>query len=158
MRSVRTVCRKYPLALLLLSVVACDKPSHENIEKWRGTMKGPEKLLATLQEAGLDPDLRAHAAQVLVARDASDPNHSDPSLDQMVLVGHSMGGLVARMQITESWDIPWRHFASQPIESIRAPPQERARLRRLFFFEPSASVTRVVLIGTPPRFDQFEGS
>jgi pimeloyl-ACP methyl ester carboxylesterase len=84
-----------------------------------------------------------------LARDASDPNHSDPSLDQIVLVGHSMGGLVARMQITESWDIPWRHFASQPIESISAPPQERERLRRLFFFEPSASVTRVVLIGTP---------
>jgi hypothetical protein len=60
-----------------------------------------------------------------------------------------MGGLVARMQITESWDIPWRHFASQPIESIRAPPEERERLRRLFFFEPSRSVTRVVLIGTP---------
>jgi hypothetical protein len=62
-----------------------------------------------------------------------------------------MGGLVARMQITESWDIPWRHFASQPIESIRAQPQERKRLRRLFFFEPSPSITRVVLIGTPHR-------
>jgi pimeloyl-ACP methyl ester carboxylesterase len=86
-----------------------------------------------------------------LARNSSDPNHSDGSLDQMVLVGHSMGGLIARMQITESWDIPWRHFASQPIEAIRAPPQERERLRRLFFFEPSASVNRVVLIGTPHR-------
>jgi pimeloyl-ACP methyl ester carboxylesterase len=86
-----------------------------------------------------------------LARNSSDPSHADASLDQMVLVGHSMGGLVARMQITESWDIPWRHFASQPIESIRAPPQERERLRRLFFFEPSPSVTRVVLIGTPHR-------
>jgi pimeloyl-ACP methyl ester carboxylesterase len=84
-----------------------------------------------------------------MARDSSDPAHSDRSLDQMVLVGHSMGGLVAKMQVAESWDIPWRHFASRPIESIRAPPQEREKLRRLFFFEPSPSITRVVLIGTP---------
>jgi hypothetical protein len=84
-----------------------------------------------------------------LARDSSDPGHSDRSLDQMVLIGHSMGGLMAKTQITESWDIPWRHFASQPIESIRAPPQEREKLRRLFFFEPSRSVMRVVLIGTP---------
>jgi pimeloyl-ACP methyl ester carboxylesterase len=97
-------------------------------------------------------DSAANLRELLqLARDSSDPHHADPSLDQMVLVGHSMGGLVARMQITESWDIPWRHFASQPIESIRAPPQERERLRRLFFFEPSPSVTRVVLIGTPHR-------
>jgi pimeloyl-ACP methyl ester carboxylesterase len=86
-----------------------------------------------------------------LARDSSDPAHSDRSLDQMVLVGHSMGGLMAKTQITESWDIPWRHFASQPIESIRAPPQEREKLRRLFFFGPSRSITRVVLIGTPHR-------
>jgi triacylglycerol esterase/lipase EstA (alpha/beta hydrolase family) len=84
-----------------------------------------------------------------LARDASDPVHSDPALDRMVLVGHSMGGLVAKTQITESSDILWRQFATQPIESIRAPPQERENLRRLFFFEPSESITRVVLIGTP---------
>jgi pimeloyl-ACP methyl ester carboxylesterase len=92
-----------------------------------------------------------------LARDSSDPQHSDRSLDQMVLIGHSMGGLVARMQIAESCDIPWRHFASQPIDSIRAPPQERERLRRLFFFEPSQSITRVVLIGTPHHGSSWSG-
>ena len=35
-----------------------------------------------------------------LARDTFDPEHTDPALDAMVLVGHSLGGLVSEMQIT----------------------------------------------------------
>jgi hypothetical protein len=53
-------------------VMACEKPSHENVEKWRATVKGPSKLADALKDSSLDADLRAHAAQALVSLDKSD--------------------------------------------------------------------------------------
>ncbi len=72
-------------------------------------------------------------------------------MDQMVLVGHSMGGLVARLQVTYSYDVLWRGAARQPLEAVRADPATRERLERDFFFDPSPSVSRVVFVGTPHR-------
>ena len=60
--------------------------------------------------------------QLLAARDQSDPKHDDPALARMVLIGHSMGGLVAKLQATYSYDILWRHVARQPLAAVRAPP------------------------------------
>jgi pimeloyl-ACP methyl ester carboxylesterase len=91
----------------------------------------------------------AFRAQLVHARNEFDPAHSDPALDQMVLIGHSLGGLVAKMQVTTSYDLLWRQMASQPFAAVRAPPQARTRLARDFFFNPVPSVTRVVFIGTP---------
>jgi pimeloyl-ACP methyl ester carboxylesterase len=89
--------------------------------------------------------------QLQWARATIDPNQQDPSLDNIVMVGHSMGGLIAKLQVTHSYDIVWRHAASQPLQAVRAPEFARRRLQRMFFFEPSPSITRVVSIGTPFR-------
>ncbi|MBI2824467.1 MAG: alpha/beta fold hydrolase [Planctomycetia bacterium] len=86
-----------------------------------------------------------------LVRESSDPTHSDRALDRMVLVGHSMGGLVSKMQVAHSYDILWRQVARAPIESVRAGPIQIERLRRMLFFEPEPSITRVVFIGTPHR-------
>lgn len=86
-----------------------------------------------------------------LAREQFDPLHEDEALDDMVLVGHSLGGLVSKMQITTSYDILWRHVALQPFDALRAPPLLEARLADNFFFVPVPSVSRVVFIGTPHR-------
>ena len=46
--------------------MGCEKPTHENIEKWAATKKGPGKLKSAFLDDGLDPDLSAHAAAVLI--------------------------------------------------------------------------------------------
>jgi pimeloyl-ACP methyl ester carboxylesterase len=89
--------------------------------------------------------------KLLVARETFDPAHQDAALDRMVLVGHSMGGLVAELQVTYSSDILWRRAAKGPLESVRTSPAMRERLQRSFFFDPSPSVGRVVFIATPHR-------
>jgi len=89
--------------------------------------------------------------QLALARATYDPGHTDPALDQTVLIGHSLGGLVAKMQMTTSYDILWRHVAEQPFDALKAPPAVEQRLARSFFFDPSPMVSRVVFIGTPHR-------
>ncbi len=89
--------------------------------------------------------------QLLLAREKFDPAHQDDSMARMVLIGHSMGGLVARLQVTYSYDILWRHAARQPLEAVLTTPEMRSRLERDFFFDPSPLVSRVVFIGTPHR-------
>jgi hypothetical protein len=87
--------------------------------------------------------------ELQLARDTFDPQHSDPAMDSMVLVGHSLGGLVSKMQVTRSYDLLWREVAFQPFDAVRASPQMQARLAQGFFFEPVPSVKRVIFIGTP---------
>jgi hypothetical protein len=72
-------------------------------------------------------------------------------MDEMVLVGHSLGGLVSKMQVTTSYDLLWREIAYQPFDAVRAPPEVRLKLTRGLFFQPVPMVTRVVYIGTPHR-------
>jgi hypothetical protein len=59
-------------AILVLALWACDKPSHEKIDTWRNTEKGPAKLEAALRDSALPMDLRAHAAEALVGLGAID--------------------------------------------------------------------------------------
>ncbi|HEX5063200.1 MAG TPA: hypothetical protein VFV99_27680 [Kofleriaceae bacterium] len=58
--------RLVPIALVAWFAVGCEKPTHENIEKWAATQKGPAKLKAAFLNDGLDADLSAHAAAVMV--------------------------------------------------------------------------------------------
>lgn len=48
------------------SAVGCEKVSHENIDKWGHTEKGPGKLLSALESNEHSAGLRAHAAQILI--------------------------------------------------------------------------------------------
>jgi len=88
-------------------------------------------------------------ANLRLVRATFDPNNADPALDQMVLVGHSLGGLVSKMQVTSSYEILWRAAAVQPFDALQAPPELEEQLARGFFFDPVCSVKRVVFIGTP---------
>ena len=78
-----------------------------------------------------------------------DPDGADPALSQMVLIGHSMGGLVAKLQITSSEDQLWQSFANKSMECLQLNEEMRTQLQELFYFEPSPHIRRVVYIGTP---------
>jgi pimeloyl-ACP methyl ester carboxylesterase len=94
--------------------------------------------------------LRRDLAKV---RSVLDPRHEEPALDQTVLIGHSMGGLISRLQTVQSGDAFWRLVSSEPLAQIKAEPDVRQKLQETFFFEPSPSIRRVVTISTP-----FHGS
>lgn len=88
-------------------------------------------------------------------RKAVDPNRERPALDQMVLVGHSMGGLISKMQAIDSGDEFWKTVSEKPFSELDAEDKIRKGLARTFYFQPNSSVRRVVTIGTPHRGSEF---
>ena len=95
-------------------------------------------------------------------RNAFDPTRQDSMMDQMVLVGHSMGGLVSRLQTIESGDDFWKIVsyqeagtAQEALSKMRGPDAERNELVSTLFFKPNKSIRRVVTIGTPHRGSDF---
>ena len=67
----------------------------------------------------------------------------------MVIVGHSQGGLLARLAVVASGDAFWRHVSERPFDEVELAPDSRALLQRSLFFEPLPFVRRVIFIATP---------
>jgi pimeloyl-ACP methyl ester carboxylesterase len=78
-----------------------------------------------------------------------DPQRRDPALDQLVLVGHSMGGLVAHLQTVNGGDDFWRLVSDEPLVQVKAEDKVKEQLQDTFYFQPRMDVKRVVFLGTP---------
>ncbi|WP_235935386.1 esterase/lipase family protein [Candidatus Laterigemmans baculatus] len=94
-------------------------------------------------------------ADLVKARQVFDPRAEHATVDQMVLVGHSMGGLVSRMQSIDSGDEFWRIVSDQPIDQLRGEPEDVQKLVSTLKFRPNNSVARVITIATPHRGSDF---
>ena len=69
------------------------------------------------------PASAAHLRQALDdLREVVDPGRADSALDRMVVVGHSMGGLIAKMMVLDSGDALWNLVATR---AVRGPEGER---------------------------------
>jgi pimeloyl-ACP methyl ester carboxylesterase len=78
-----------------------------------------------------------------------DPAGTNALLRQMVIIGHSQGGLLTKLTAVSTGDAIWRAISDQPLEDISMPEDQRALLRRLLFLEPLPFVRRVIFISTP---------
>ncbi|MEO1497944.1 MAG: alpha/beta fold hydrolase [Planctomycetota bacterium] len=84
-------------------------------------------------------------------RRSFDPARSALPLDQTVLVGHSMGGLLSRMQAVDSGNDFWSVVANDEFSGLVADEVTRREMSQMFYFRPNKSVRRVVTIGSPHR-------
>lgn len=80
-----------------------------------------------------------------------DPEGTDPALRNMVVVGHSLGGLVSRMLIQTSGNQVWDSFFTKPPGGVIMTPESREWARGIFFFEPEPTIRRVVFVAAPHR-------
>src|SRR5262249_54643807 len=87
--------------------------------------------------------------ELLRIRAELDPHHRDQALDHMVLVGHSMGGLVSKLLTADSSSDFWRLVSNQSFDSLKVTADTRGELQQMFFFEPLPYVERVVFVATP---------
>jgi pimeloyl-ACP methyl ester carboxylesterase len=80
-----------------------------------------------------------------------DPKGKDPALNQMVLIGHSQGGLLAKMMVIEPGDQFWKNISDKSPDELDIPKKDRDLLKKALFFDPLPFVKNVVFVATPHR-------
>jgi pimeloyl-ACP methyl ester carboxylesterase len=84
-----------------------------------------------------------------------DAHKECPSLRHMVLIGHSMGGLVSKMQTLYSDDRFWGIVSEKTLDELKAPDDIKQKVRSAVYFEPNPAVQRLITIATPHRGSNF---
>jgi len=93
---------------------------------------------------------------LLLAERTFDPDRSDPAFERMVLLGHSMGGLLAHAMAVDSGNRLWELSSERPFDDgILGPPEVKAELKHYLFFDALPFVRRVVFLATPHRGSEY---
>lgn len=122
----------------MVNALLGDPDLSENYQFWLARYSTAQPVLVNRQQL-------AHALEEFRGKAAQ---RSGP-LPPAVLVGHSMGGVIARMLVTDSGLSLWNAaFTTYP---GHFPPDSRdgAQARALFLFDPIADVDEVVFIAAP---------
>jgi triacylglycerol esterase/lipase EstA (alpha/beta hydrolase family) len=80
-----------------------------------------------------------------------DPNDNDFATHHLVVVGHSMGGLMTHTLVSSSGDRLWKSLFVVPPEQLRGNPESIGLLQRSMFFRRNPRVVRAVFVSTPHR-------
>jgi len=78
-----------------------------------------------------------------------DPFGKDPALQNMIVMGHSQGGLLTKLTAIDSGTKFWDHISDKPFEQVKLGPESREFLQQSAFFTHLPFVRRVVFISTP---------
>ena len=76
---------------------------------------------------------------------------ADPALGRITLIGHSQGGLLAKMLVIDPGDRLWAGLSDRPLSSLTLSNTSRQLLRDTLFPKPLPEVQRVIFIATPQR-------
>jgi pimeloyl-ACP methyl ester carboxylesterase len=135
-----------------------------------GTASSPGRWVEMINELGEDQRLRSHyefwlffyktgnpilysAMQLRQALrhavDALDPSGTDAALRRMVLIGHSQGGLLAKLMAVDSGDAFWRNVSDVPPSELGLDPETAELVDSAFFFQALPEVRSVIFIATP---------
>jgi pimeloyl-ACP methyl ester carboxylesterase len=122
---------------------------HENYQFWFYSYPTAQPFWVSAQQ--FRKDLQA-------IRNEVDVLHESPAMDQMVLVGHSMGGLVSLLQTVESGDRFWNIVSDRSVDSLEGAPGVVDTVRDTFYFRANPSVKKVITIATPFQGSDFANS
>jgi pimeloyl-ACP methyl ester carboxylesterase len=87
----------------------------------------------------------------------ADPDGRDPCVQDMVVMGHSQGGLLTKLTTIDSGDRFWSNISDRDFESTTLPESTKDTLRQTLFLEPLPFVRRVVFLATPHRGSYLAG-
>jgi pimeloyl-ACP methyl ester carboxylesterase len=88
-----------------------------------------------------------------------DPEGRDPAIQQMVVIGHSQGGLLTKLTATETGDkLLQTVLKTNRLGELKLSPAQQAILRQYACPEALPFVKRVVFISTPHRGSYAAGS
>ena len=89
---------------------------------------------------------------LLLRRELEAFDRTFPYHRPVVLVGHSMGGIISRLMITDSGgDRLWRYFFGKPPAETKLSRETKLLVQEGLIFKPRSDVARVIFISTPHR-------
>ncbi len=127
-------------------------------EMWNTLMGDPELrekyqfwfyLYDSAKPVGQSAAHLRESIQAIVAK--MDPGGKDPMLRQMVVIGHSQGGLLTKLTATHTGDALILAATGKTLAGLKLSADEEKLVRRVAVFEPLPEVKRVVFISTPHR-------
>lgn len=77
------------------------------------------------------------------------PSGTNPKFNQMVLLGHSMGGLLSHAMTVDSGNLWWQINSDLPFDEMVGDRAVLDELRSYMFFKPLPFARRVVFLATP---------
>ncbi len=87
-----------------------------------------------------------------------DPEGKNPLLNQTVLVGHSMGGLLVRLQICDSGVVLWNAVFAESPQDTDLEPQDLEAMESILVFDSLPFVTRTIFFSVPHRGTKQAGN
>jgi pimeloyl-ACP methyl ester carboxylesterase len=124
----------------LVNELRGDPVLDERIQIWMFSYPTGNPIL--LSAARLRDALAATVAEL-------DPAGTDPALREMVLIGHSQGGLIAKLQAVSPGAAFYDDWLDRPFSEAKLLPETRALVADAAFFRASPFVRRIVYIATP---------
>jgi pimeloyl-ACP methyl ester carboxylesterase len=86
-----------------------------------------------------------------------DPTGHAIASHHVVVVAHSMGGLLAHTLASDSGNALWDAFADRPFNSLTLPADEKELISRYFFFQHQSCIDRVIFLAVPHRGSYLAG-
>jgi pimeloyl-ACP methyl ester carboxylesterase len=94
---------------------------------------------------------------LVAAVERADPGGSDPCVRDMIVAGHSQGGLLTKLTAVDSGDAFWANVTSKPFEDIELRPKDKELLRETMFVKPLPFVHTVIFLATPQQGSYLAG-
>jgi pimeloyl-ACP methyl ester carboxylesterase len=80
-----------------------------------------------------------------------DPEDMHPEDDHVIVCGHSMGGILARLLVTDSGEALWQAAFTKPADQLDLPAEDRKLIRSCLKFEAQPYIKRVIFYSAPLR-------
>jgi pimeloyl-ACP methyl ester carboxylesterase len=80
-----------------------------------------------------------------------DPQHRDPARAGIVLVGHSFGGVIARLLSVDTGMALWDAAFTVPPERVKGDPDDLRSVEATYLFNAYPGITHLIFLATPHR-------
>ncbi|HVP31879.1 MAG TPA: alpha/beta hydrolase [Myxococcota bacterium] len=96
-------------------------------------------------------------AALTAAVERADPSGKDPCVRDMIVLGHSQGGLLTKLTAIDSGSTFWDAVSSKPFAEAKLPAKEKDMLGAMAFVKPLPFVRTVIFLATPHRGSYLAG-
>ena len=130
----------------MINDLAATRDLHDNYQFWFYSYPTAQPFWVSANQ--FRKDLQSIRLEV-------DPQRVNPAMDEMVLVGHSMGGLISMLQTIDSGDRFWDILSDRPISELQGDAETKAALQEMFYFKANPSIKKLITLATPFKGSDF---